>query len=77
LHFLLSFIGQFLPLFLQLAASAAKLAVQTAAARIENKIFMPFFMSKLRPGSYQRQGKISSGKTPSQPLSAGGHLIIN
>jgi hypothetical protein len=32
--------GQFLPLFLQVGASAAKAAVQTAAARIENKIFV-------------------------------------
>jgi hypothetical protein len=40
LHSLLSFMGQFLPLFLQLGLSAAKAAVQTTAARIENRIFV-------------------------------------
>ena len=39
LHFLLSFIGQFLPVFLQFGLSAAKPTVQIAAARIENRIF--------------------------------------
>jgi len=40
-HSLLSFIGQFLPLFLQPAGlSAAKDTVQSAATRIENKIFV-------------------------------------
>jgi len=40
LHSLLSFIGQFLPVFLQFGLSAAKPTVQIAAARIENKIFV-------------------------------------
>ena len=40
LHSLLSFMGQFLPLFLQFGLSAAKDIVQTAATRIENKIFV-------------------------------------
>jgi hypothetical protein len=38
LHFLLSFIGPFLPLFLQLGLSAAKETVHSAAVRIENRI---------------------------------------
>ena len=38
LHSLLSFIGQFLPVFLQLGLSAARAAVQITAARIENRI---------------------------------------
>jgi len=37
---LLSFIGQFLPVFLQVGLSAAKVAVQITAARIENKILV-------------------------------------
>ena len=40
LHSLLSFMGQFLPVFLQFGLSAAKDIVQTAATRIENKIFV-------------------------------------
>jgi hypothetical protein len=41
LHSLLSFIGQFLPLFLQPAGlSAAKETVHIAATRIENKILV-------------------------------------
>ena len=40
LHSLLSFIGQFLPLFLHVGASAAKAATQMAEARIENRIFV-------------------------------------
>jgi len=40
LHSLLSFIGQFLPVFLQSGLSAAKATVQIAAIRIENKIFV-------------------------------------
>jgi hypothetical protein len=40
LHSLLSFMGQFLPVFLQFGLSAAKVAVQTAAARIENRILV-------------------------------------
>jgi hypothetical protein len=40
LHSLLSFMGQFLPVFLQLGLSAAKDTVQTAATRIENRIFV-------------------------------------
>ena len=40
LHSLLSFMGQFLPLFLQLAGlSAAKETVHIIATRIENRIF--------------------------------------
>jgi len=41
LHSLLSFMGQFLPLFLQPAGlSAAKETVHIAATRIENKILV-------------------------------------
>jgi hypothetical protein len=40
LHSLLSFIGQFLPVVLQFGLSAAKDTVQSAATRIENKIFV-------------------------------------
>jgi hypothetical protein len=41
LHSLLSFIGQFLPLFLQSAGvSAAKETVHIAATRMENRIFV-------------------------------------
>jgi hypothetical protein len=41
LHSLLSFIGQFLPLFLQPAGlSAAKETVHIAATRMENRIFV-------------------------------------
>jgi hypothetical protein len=40
LHSLLSFMGQFLPVFLQVGLSAAKDTVQTAATRIENRIFV-------------------------------------
>jgi hypothetical protein len=36
--------GQFLPLFLQFGLSAAKVTVQIAAARIENKTFVLFFI---------------------------------
>jgi hypothetical protein len=38
LQALLSFIGQFLPVFAQLGLSAAKPTVQIAAAKIENRI---------------------------------------
>jgi hypothetical protein len=46
LQALLSFIGQFLPLFLQLCGvgSAANALVQIVAARIENRIFAYVFM---------------------------------
>jgi hypothetical protein len=44
LHSLLSFIGQFLPVFLQFGLSAANAAVQITAAAIENTIFVQFFM---------------------------------
>jgi len=41
LHSLLSFIGQFFPLFLQPAGlSAAKETVHIAATRMENRIFV-------------------------------------
>ena len=40
LHSLLSFIGQFLPVFLQVGLSAANAVVQITAARIENRIFV-------------------------------------
>jgi hypothetical protein len=40
LHSLLSFMGQFLPVFLQFGLSAAKVVVQTAATRIESRIFV-------------------------------------
>jgi len=39
-HSLLSFIGQFLPVFLQFGLSAANVTVQIAAVRIENRIFV-------------------------------------
>jgi hypothetical protein len=38
LHSLLSFMGQFFPVFLQLGLSAANAIVQIAVARIENRI---------------------------------------
>jgi hypothetical protein len=44
LHSFLSFIGQFLPLFLQLAFSAAKVVVQIMAARIDIRIVMEVFI---------------------------------
>jgi hypothetical protein len=45
LHSLLSFMGQFLPLFLQPAGlSAAKETVHIAASKMENRIFVLFFM---------------------------------
>jgi hypothetical protein len=40
LHSFLSFIGQFLPVFLQLGLSAANAVVQITAVRIENRIFV-------------------------------------
>jgi hypothetical protein len=40
LHSLLSFMGQFLPVFLQFGLSAANAAVQITAAKTENRIFM-------------------------------------
>jgi hypothetical protein len=40
LHSLLSFMGQFLPVFLQFGLSAANETVQTTATRIENNIFV-------------------------------------
>jgi len=40
LHSLLSFVGQFLPVFLQVGLSAAKAAVQIAAVRTENRILV-------------------------------------
>ena len=40
LHSLLSFMGQFLPVFLQFGLSAANEIVQTDATRIENSIFV-------------------------------------
>jgi len=40
LHSLLSFMGQFLPVFLQFGFSAAKDTVHIAAIRIENRIFV-------------------------------------
>ena len=40
LHSLLSFIGQFLPVFLQVGLSAANAVVQITAARNENRIFV-------------------------------------
>jgi hypothetical protein len=51
LHFLPSFIGQFLPVVLQFGLSAAKETVQTAASRIENKIFVQLFISRNFPRS--------------------------
>jgi hypothetical protein len=44
LHSFLSFIGQFLPLFLQLTFSAAKPVVQIMAARIDIRIVMEVFI---------------------------------
>ena len=40
LHSLLSFIGQFLPVFLQSGLSAAKVVAQITATRIENAILV-------------------------------------
>jgi len=40
LHSLLSFMGQFFPVFLQLGLSAANVTVQIAAVRTENRIFV-------------------------------------
>jgi hypothetical protein len=42
LHSLLSFIGQFLPVFLQFGLSAANAAVQITAIRIEKRRLMCF-----------------------------------
>jgi len=52
LQALLSFIGQFLPLFLQLCGvgSAANALVQIAAARIENRIFAYVFILSISLG---------------------------
>ena len=44
LHAFLSFIGQFLPVFLQLAFSAAKEVVQIMAARIDIRIVIDVFI---------------------------------
>jgi len=44
LHSLLLFIGQFLPVFLQLCFSAAKAPVQTMAARIDIRILIEVFI---------------------------------
>jgi len=44
LHFLLSFIGQFLPVFLQLSFSTAKVLVQIIAARIDIRIVVIVFI---------------------------------
>ena len=40
LHALLSFMGQFLPVFLQFGLSAANAAVQITAVRTENRILV-------------------------------------
>jgi hypothetical protein len=45
LHSFLSFIGQFLPVFLQLAFSAAKVVVHITAIKIDNKIFTEDFIA--------------------------------
>jgi len=44
LHSFLSFIGQFLPVFFQLALSAAKVVVQSSATRIDIRIFIEVFI---------------------------------
>jgi hypothetical protein len=44
LHSLLLFIGQFLPVFLQLGFSAAKAEVQIMAARIDIRIVVVVFI---------------------------------
>jgi hypothetical protein len=44
LHSFLSFIGQFLPLFLQLTFSPAKPVVQIIAAKIDIRIFIELFI---------------------------------
>jgi len=44
LHVLPLFIGQFLPVFLQLALSAAKAVVHITAIKIDNKIFTEGFI---------------------------------
>jgi hypothetical protein len=68
--------GQFLPLFLQLVASAARLAAQMAAARIENKILALFFITELRPLSSSRQRKITLRQMPS-PLNRKEGILID
>jgi hypothetical protein len=45
LHSLPLFIGQFLPVFLQLGLSAAKPTVQIIAARIDIRIFREIFIA--------------------------------
>jgi len=47
LHSLLSFIGQFLPVFLQLGFSAAKADVQIMATRIDIRTFMEVFIATI------------------------------
>ncbi len=47
LHSFLSFIGQFLPVFLQLCFSAAKADVQIIAARIDIRILMDVFITTI------------------------------
>jgi len=44
---LLSFIGQFLPVFLQLGFSAAKADVQIMATRIDIRTFMDVFIATI------------------------------
>jgi hypothetical protein len=64
LHSLLSFIGQFLPLFLQLAGlSAAKETVHIIATRIESRILVQFFIALV---SSQTPGAASKNRTYSQ-----------
>lgn len=47
LHSFLLFIGQFLPLFLQLCFSAAKEVVQIIAARIDIRIVIDVFIAPI------------------------------
>jgi len=47
LHSFLSFIGQFLPVFLQLCFSAAKEVVQIMAARIDIRIVVEVFITTI------------------------------
>jgi hypothetical protein len=49
LHSFLSFIGQFLPLFLQLTFSPAKEVVQIIAAKIDIRIFIELFIRLVCP----------------------------
>jgi hypothetical protein len=60
LHSLPSFMGQFLPVFLQLGFSAAKAEVQIIAARIDMSTFIDVFMALIFSGSGFLASKFST-----------------